>query len=982
MSSRYPCLVANALLAAVSILMVPPLLAQTPPRPAVAVRQHPTMLRSVWPADFNRDGHVDFVAGEPDMRDYPWTPGRVVVRLGNGGGGVGQPIATGVSGKPAAVGDFNRDALIDVVAVENGGAMWILAGLGNGRFQAPRPLASVSWAFRFAIAAEMNGDGHLDLVIGDEATVTVRPGRGDLSFGAATTLPPGSEEADRTVSAGVAADLNRDGRRDLVVAQDRRRILIYLNTGSLLFTPSEIIIEEFEEPDEIHGLAAGDLNRDGRVDLVVPHAQGVFDYEEGAVDVLIGRGDGTFAPAVPYATGVNGPWTATMGDFNRDGFVDVAVGGQSWGWNDLSDIKSYWDSVAIFPGRGNGTLASAAVFRLDTRTPPYSISTPWVAAHHALHTADVNGDGHADLVASPLAILLNRINTPNRPPTADAGPDLVDRPGNYTVVRVTMTEPDWDWLRVEWRDETGRVIERAPSFEFGTIEDTTLTVTVTDARGATATDTVVVRRNPDNPVWVTLKTPVGGQHYPAGSPLVISWDGYDGFPVDHYTIEASFDTFTGPRITLSDRLPATQREFTWINPGPPRAGWRIRIYANRGDQAAVAMDISDAFTIDPAPAGRLPWPWEANGDTGAVGQAGSASFASGVFSVRGAGSGVGGTTDEFHFVDTSRFTSSEFGRQRFAVTARVTSIENVSALTRAGLMIRGALDASSPHVSIFTTPTSTNGLTFERRATAGGSNVRTRHTGISGPTWLKLVYLLGEGEGIVRAFARKNRTDAWTMIGEQTISFAPVHVMLVVTSSVDGRAALARFDNVEIDELERLFSNDVNTTVEGSTTTDEVTTTIEANGTNIWGRADSFRYHNTVEDLSQGGSITVRVRSIENTDPLAKAGVMIRNHFYPGAPHVSLFVTPGGQVRLQYRTTLHGESGLFASRAATAPEWLRLTRNGNVFTAFASNDGVTWTRVGAITLPMYHLTWVGLAVTSRDPGTLATAVFDDLVIRR
>jgi hypothetical protein len=235
---------------------------------------------------------------------------------------------------------------------------------------------------------------------------------------------------------------------------------------------------------------------------------------------------------------------------------------------------------------------------------------------------------------------------------------------------------------------------------------------------------------------------------------------------------------------------------------------------------------------------------------------------------------------------------------------------------------------------------------------------------------------------MVRAFARKNRTDGWTLIGEQAMSLAfPGHVMLAVTSSVDTVAALAVFDNVEIDEFESMFSNDIGTTLEGRTTTNGATTTIEANGANIFGRADAFRFHNGVADFTRGGSITARVRSIENTHALAKAGVMIRSGHDPGAPHVSLFVTPGGGVRLEYRPSLHAESARFASRAGTAPEWIRLTRNGNVFTAWASNDGATWNRVGAITVALPEVTLFGLAVTSHDPGTLATAVFDDVVIR-
>jgi hypothetical protein len=965
-------LIACGLTAVLGILTVYSTIdAQSLARPAITMRRHPTMQESVWPADFNRDGLIDFVTGEgwpPFNRDGM---NRVVVRLGNGGGGIGLPIPTGVHGEPATIGDFDGDGRIDVVVTQRGNSpLWILPGLGTGRFAPARSLGTVE-DFRFATSADINRDGRLDLVLGHGTTVEVQPGNGDFTFGPSMVLSPATDEEG--VSAAIAVDLNRDRRLDLVVAQRRRSILVYVNGGGLLFTASEIVIEEFEEPDQIHGLASADLNRDGIPDLIVPHAQDIIGPERGGVDVLLGRGNGTFRSAVRYHTGVNGPRTATTGDFNRDGHIDVAIGGNSFGRDDLSDIRSYWDSVAIFPGRSNGTLGDAAVFRLDTAAPRFTPADPtWVDRHHALRTADVNRDGHDDLVASPGALLLNRVDTPNRPPTADAGPDLV-ADGRGLIVGVRMTEPDWDWLRVEWRNERGVVIRTAPSFEFGTVEDTTLTVTVTDARGATATDTVVVRRSPPNPAFVDVIAPAPGQRYPAGSSIVIRWDASSDQPIHHFEIDISSDNFQSVVNTLHRDVPGAEREFTWGNAGPPGTEWRVRIWAVDAEGRVLSEDISESFRIDQTSAGPFPWPWEEHGDVGAVGAAGSASYANGAFTVRGAGADIGGTADEFHFV------SGRIMEGNFAFTARVAAIENVDSWTKVGLMIREDLSPGSRHWSVFVTPTTLRGTAFQRRVTTNGESSHTPGPAIAGPAWLKIIRFLG----VIRAFARKNAADPWTLIGEQESFGLParLHLLMVVSSHVDARLATARFDTVTFDPLEFVSSSDIGATREGHTETDGVNIRIDAAGTDIAGRSDSFRYHNSLTPGSANASITVRLRSLEHTHPLAKAGVMIRSEHEPGSPHVMLVATPSNGIRLQYRKALDGESFVFAQRAGTAPVWLRLTRVGNVFTGLTSADGVTWTRVGAVSIPMRERTLIGLAVTSHAPDTFATAVFDELVIR-
>jgi hypothetical protein len=87
-------------------------------------------------------------------------------------------------------------------------------------------------------------------------------------------------------------------------------------------------------------------------------------------------------------------------------------------------------------------------------------------------------------------------------------------------------------------------------------------------------------------------------------------------------------------------------------------------------------------------------------------------------------------------------------------------------------------------------------------------------------------------------------------------------------------------------------------------------------------------------------------------------------------------VSPGRGIAMQYRGTTGGTSANAALAAGTAPEWLRLTRAGNTFTAFASEDGSSWRTLGTRTVTMGADILVGVPVTSHNNSTLATAVFN------
>jgi hypothetical protein len=157
--------------------------------------------------------------------------------------------------------------------------------------------------------------------------------------------------------------------------------------------------------------------------------------------------------------------------------------------------------------------------------------------------------------------------------------------------------------------------------------------------------------------------------------------------------------------------------------------------------------------------------------------------------------------------------------------------------------------------------------------------------------------------------------------------------------------------------------------------------TIEGGGTDIWGGSDKFRYVRATGGLVGDGEIVCRVNSVENTDPWAKAGLMIRETTAANSRHATLFISYGGRAALQSRATAGGAT-VSTSQAAAAPRWIRLVRSGNTFTGYHGADGVNWSLVGSVTIAMTANVQVGLAVTAHNNATLCTTVIDNVTLTR
>jgi hypothetical protein len=157
------------------------------------------------------------------------------------------------------------------------------------------------------------------------------------------------------------------------------------------------------------------------------------------------------------------------------------------------------------------------------------------------------------------------------------------------------------------------------------------------------------------------------------------------------------------------------------------------------------------------------------------------------------------------------------------------------------------------------------------------------------------------------------------------------------------------------------------------------TWTVSGGGSDIWNSSDQF--HFAYENGSDSLDVIVRVVSVDNTDPWAKAGVMLRDSVDSSAVFADVVATPGNGVSFQWRPSTAGQCGYSQVTGIGTPVWLKLTRVGNQFSGFYSPDGAAWTSIGpSETLPMVSVPVVGLAVTAHNDGLLCSGTFDNLTI--
>jgi hypothetical protein len=352
-------------------------------------------------ADVNGDGSLDLlVADYCGSFKFLACPrgeatGMVSVLLGNGDGTF-QSARTYPSGGFYAVAvlvaDVNNDGKPDLImangctqepdACPTEGSVGVLHGNGDGTFQPVQILDAGGVPYAMALG-DLNKDGRRDVIVANRGGGS----NGDGSVGVFLGTGSGSLQSGKIYDSGgmeanfvVVADINNDDNPDVLVTNLASCQSCPGNLGVLLGNGDGTLkkVVTYNGDGLASGLVVADMNQDGMVDVVVNEG-GVFNG--GIFSILLGNGDGTFQPSVMYSSMGDYNYFPSVADLNGDEQPDVIVPNGQF----CSGFKSGAGCVAVFLGNGNGTLQTPALLGA-------SGGAGWV------DVSDLNGDGIPDVV--------------------------------------------------------------------------------------------------------------------------------------------------------------------------------------------------------------------------------------------------------------------------------------------------------------------------------------------------------------------------------------------------------------------------------------------------------------------------------------------------------------------------------------------------------------------------------------------------------
>jgi hypothetical protein len=389
-------------------------------QPAVTYDSGATFSDFVLLADMNSDGKPDIVVVNTGGGKN--SDGSVGVLMGNGDGTFG-PAATYDSGGQGpvsvAVADINLDGKPDLLVANgcfginctSGPWVGVLMGNGDGTLQPVVTYDTGGLMPTAVIAADINGDGRPDMLVTNlypssvnPISVGVRLGNGDGTFQSEVFYRTGSTGGATSVA---VADVNLDGKPDLLVVNYGGRVGVLLGNGDGTFQASRTY-RSGGSNNGGPGLVVADVNGDGKPDLLVA------DYAPlnsgGALDVLLGNGDGTFEAVVSYPSGGYGAQSVAVADLNSDGKPDVVVA------NTDSSIFGGPGTLGVLLAKaatstsltssmnpsiyGQKVTWTATVSPSGPNTPTGKVKLTW--GSYTIGSATLNGSGAAILTKSNL----------------------------------------------------------------------------------------------------------------------------------------------------------------------------------------------------------------------------------------------------------------------------------------------------------------------------------------------------------------------------------------------------------------------------------------------------------------------------------------------------------------------------------------------------------------------------------------------------
>jgi hypothetical protein len=232
------------------------------------------------------------------------------------------------------------------------------------------------------VVADLNGDGKPDLVvanaysgIGCDGGVSVLFGNGDGTFQAARTYPTGFT----ATIAVVVADVNGDGKPDIIASTSGEcypelcinSVIVLLGNGDGTFQAPMSFMSAYDTA----ALAVADVNGDGKPDVLVTSAFLTPLSGDAGVTVFLGNGDGTFRDGQAYDSGSPGAFGSAAGDLNGDGTPDAV-------------IVHEFSNIGVLLGNGDGSFQAARTYNSGA------------SGSYDVAIADLNGDGKPDLIVT------------------------------------------------------------------------------------------------------------------------------------------------------------------------------------------------------------------------------------------------------------------------------------------------------------------------------------------------------------------------------------------------------------------------------------------------------------------------------------------------------------------------------------------------------------------------------------------------------
>jgi len=445
-------------------------------------------------ADVNGDGNGDVIVVNGDDSDVTillgnGSGGLATTTVGYAFGG--EFICCPLQG-PAIVMDLNGDTLPDILIADGNQSLVWMAGFGDGTFQASRDyfgnIPNNNYGAAISIASgDFNGDGNTDVVVSNCCNST-------LGITAFLSNPDGSLQPGVNYGSGgtleyvTVADFNGDGNLDIAASDGEGSVLIFFGTGSGTFVQgptyaiggafqSGITSGAFNIATGVAGfndLAVVNYDADNVIVLVNDGTGGfvagapislagngyeiataqlgntvmlgtpaaatpvadlaVADYSTGVVDVLLGKGDGTFTVGTPVTVG-GFPYGIALADVNGDGNLDLVA---------TSD-----PNVVVALGNGDGTFATPLppmVSSIIVNGTAGSFYDPFPAE---IQISDVNGDGVPDLVYvnynySTVGVMFGTGTGSSVAPLAPYFYDPVEFPTGQNAYGITIGNIDGD----------------------------------------------------------------------------------------------------------------------------------------------------------------------------------------------------------------------------------------------------------------------------------------------------------------------------------------------------------------------------------------------------------------------------------------------------------------------------------------------------------------------------------------------------------